>query len=374
MARRRATDRTKGGTRRRTGRAAAKPRRRVPSDHPVLKREEWLRLAKQGSPMGLWYWNEETGRVFCDAAACAMFGVPPGGTRPADIFFARMHPEDMDRVRTIWRYQLEQALPYDLEYRTVWPDGTVRCLHALGNGYYDGDGKPVRMVGVLFDVTEQRKADRERLELSGRLINAQEEERRHLARELHDDFSQRLAILAIDLTRVADEVKSAAPDAHARIRSLIESMNTISDELHSLSHRLHTAKLDLLGLASSSQALCSEFSKQHAIAVEFVPADVPSSIQPDAALCLFRVLQEALRNVGKHSGASRVDVTLKGGADDISLIVADNGVGFDARGITSSGIGIQSMRERVRMLSGTIEVHSRPTYGTTVSVAVPCRS
>lgn len=323
--------------------------------------------------MGLWYWNEDTGRVFWDAKASEMFGVTPGGEESLETFYSCLHPADRKRVKDTWRYQLEHRLPYNVEYRTVWPDGTICYIHALGSGYYDETGKPLRMVGVVFDVTQRRQAEHERLALSGRLINAQEEERRHLARELHDDFSQRMVLMGIELQELADLIQGAAPDAHARVQRLVDSVKAIGRDLHSLSHRLHSTRLELLGLPSSSEELCKEFSRHHAIAVHFVPSAMPPTIPSDTALCLFRVLQEALRNVGKHSGASRVDVTLTGGSNAVSLTVSDNGIGFDADRLASTGIGIHSIRERVQMLSGTFGVRTRPMQGTTLSVSVPCR-
>ena len=346
----------------------------MPVDAPLLKSEEWLRLAKEGSPMGLWYWNEDTGRVFWDAKACEMFGVDPAGEKSLATFYRCLHPGDRERVREVWRYQLEHRLPYDLEYRAVWRDGTIRFIHALGSGYYDKADKPLRMIGVVFDVTERRKADRERLDFGGRLLNAHEEERRHLARELHDDFSQRIALLSVDLAGVAGLIEHSAPDAHARLQSLLDSAMAISSDVHSLSHRLHSTTLELLGLRSSSEALCKQFSKQHAIAVRFVTADLPPTLPADAALCLFRVLQETLRNVGQHSGASQVEVTLTGRPNAISLTVSDNGAGFDADNLESKGIGIQSMRERVRMLSGTFRYSPDRCREPRFPSLFPCRS
>jgi PAS domain S-box-containing protein len=179
-------------------------------DNQLFKSEEWLRLAAKGSQLGLWYWNEDTQHVYWDPKACEIFGVPAGSEKPLQTFYQCLHPDDRERVKKVWRYQLEHGLPYELEYRAVRVDGSIRWVRALGNGYYDKDGKPTRMVGVVFDVTERKKAEQERLELAGRLINAQEQERSRLAREIHDDFSQRLAMLAVNLELAEDIIQEAA--------------------------------------------------------------------------------------------------------------------------------------------------------------------
>ena len=348
----------------------AKLQERAASDNPHLKREEWLRLAAKGSQLGLCYWNEETGHVFWDAKACEMFGVSIGEEIPLDTFYTCLHPDDRERVKNDWRSQLEQGLPLDLEFRAVRPDGTIIWIHALGNGYYDEHGKPLRMVGVVFDVTERKEAEQDLLKLAGSLINAQEEERRHLAREIHDDFNQRLAMLAVDLEQAEQMIQESA--VREGLHKLSTQVVEIDADLHSLSHRLHSSTLERLGLTEGIRSFCRDFSVQQAIGVDFVHKDVPQSIHPDTALCLFRIVQEGLRNVSKHSRASRVDVLLEGSVDVIRLTLSDNGIGFDlSTSLASNGIGIRSMRERARMLRGTFQVLSRPSEGTRIMVTVP---
>jgi len=349
-------------------------RERPASDDPLLKSEEWLRLAAQGWPVGLWYWNEETRRVFWDAKTCEIFGVSTEGEKTLETFYGSLHPDDLERVKKVWRYQLEHRLPCDVEYRVVRPDGTMRWIHARGSGYYDKTGKPLRMVGVHFDVTERKQAERERLELSGRLINAQEQERTRLARELHDDFSQRIALLAVDLEKIAKMTEQSSAEASSRARELREIVCEIGSDLHSLSHRLHSPKLDVLGLARCVGAFCAEFGKQEGIQVDFVHLDIRQPIPSETTLCLFRIVQEGLRNVRKHSRATRAEVRLKGTPEAISLTLSDNGVGFDPSNTPSDGIGIGSMKERARMLDGTFEVVSQPMQGTQIAVTVPLKS
>jgi signal transduction histidine kinase len=265
---------------------------------------------------------------------------------------------------------LEQGLPYDLEYRSVRPDGSIRWIHALGSGYYDQQGKPLRMVGVVFDITQRKEAEQERLELAGRLINAQEQERSRLARELHDDFSQRLAMLALEFEGAEKMIQESA--TREALHRLFNQLSELGADLHSLSHRLHSSTLETLGLTAGVGSFCVEYAAQHAIEINFVHKDVSKSIHPDITLCLFRIVQEGLRNVSKHSRASKVDVLLKGSVDAISLTLSDNGVGFElSNSLASDGIGLRSMRERARMLRGKFEVISQPMQGTQIAVIVP---
>ena len=347
-------------------------RERAFSDDPVPKSEEWLRLAAEEAQMGLWYWNEVTDDLFWDAKTREMFGVNLVGEVTLETFYNALHPEDLVRVKEIWRYELEHGLPYSLEYRALRPDGSIRWIQARGRGYYDKDSRPLCMVGVVFDVTERKLADQERIELSGRLINAQERERTRLARELHDDFSQRLALLTLELETVAEMIEVSPKAANARVGELRNAVTSIEDDIRSLSHRLHSSTLETLGLVVSVRSFCADFAKQHGIQIDFVEKEVPKSMPPDIALCLFRIVQEGLRNVSKHSRASRVEVRLEADSKAISLRLSDNGVGFElSQGLASIGIGIRSMKERTWMLGGRLEVVSQPMQGTQITVFIP---
>jgi PAS domain S-box-containing protein len=350
----------------------AKPRQGPVSDDPHLMREEWLRLAAQGSQLGLWYWNEETGRVFWDSKACEMFGVSAEEEKTLETFYSCLHPEDRKRVAEVWRYQLERGIPYDVEYRTRRPDGSIRWVHALGKGYYDEHGKPLRMVGVVFDVTERLEANQERLKLAGRLIKAQEEERSRLARELHDDFAQRLALVSASTTRISEMVKDAA--VRERVLEVLKTLREIGTDLQLLSHRLHSSKLEMLGLSTTVTSFCRDFSREHGIQIDVGCTDIPKSIPFEITLCLFRIVQEGLHNVVKHSRASRVEIRLNGGLDEICVTLRDNGVGFDlSKKVTSDGIGIQSMKERTLILDGTFQLQSAPMQGTQIEVKLPLK-
>jgi PAS domain S-box-containing protein len=322
--------------------------------------QEWLRLAAEGSELGLWHWNEQTQDLFCDRKMRDMFGVQLKGKVTPDTFYKALHPDYLTNVRNTWRYQLENGLPYDIEYRCLRPDGSIRWINARGRGYYSKSGKPLYMIGVAFDVTEREQAHQEREQLSGRLINAIEQERSRIAQELHDDLGQRLAVALCDpqVTR------------HSAVATLLQG---IAGDLHSLSHRLHSSVLDTLGLVPSIDSLCAEFGRQHGIQVKFGHRNIPRTVLPEPALNMFRIVQEGLHNISKHSRASKVEVQLTADSDSIRLTIFDNGVGFHpAENHASNGIGIQSMRERARMVGGTFDIQSGlPVKGTTIAVTVP---
>ncbi len=228
------------------------------------------------------------------------------------------------------------------------------------------------LVGVLSRIVARKTTEEERLELSGRLIRAQEDERSRLARELHDDFSQRLAVLAIDLERTASIISDSPIEATRRIHELWNRVSEIGADLHSLSHRLHSSTLESLGLVLGVSSFCGDFADRQYIQVDFAHKDVPRSIPPEVELCIFRIVQEGLRNVKRHSGAIRAEVRLEAIANALYLSIADEGVGFDVtKRSTRSGLGIRSMQERLRLLGGRVEIRSRPGHGTKVEVKVP---
>jgi signal transduction histidine kinase/ABC-type uncharacterized transport system substrate-binding protein len=228
------------------------------------------------------------------------------------------------------------------------------------------------LVVSYADVTARKQAEEERLELSGRLIRAQEDERSRLARELHDDFNQRLAVLAIDLERTASVISDSPIEATRRMHELWNRVSEIGADLHSLSHRLHSSTLESLGLVLGVSSFCRDFTEQQGIQVDFAHKEVPRRISPEVALCIFRIVQEGLRNVKRHSGASRAEVRLEGVADTLHLSLTDEGIGFDnTNRSTRTGLGIRSMQERLRVLGGRVEIRSLPKQGTTIDVWVP---
>jgi signal transduction histidine kinase len=228
------------------------------------------------------------------------------------------------------------------------------------------------MVYLLVQKRRRKRAEEELVDLSGRLINAQEAERARIARELHDDFSQRLALLAIQLGQVSQGLPNSDKTVIEKLNLMWEKTIELSTDVHKLSHQLHSSKLHHLGLLAAAKSLCDETGKQHCIYIEFAHREMPEEISPDVGLCFFRILQEALNNIVKHSGAKQAHVEFVGTASQIRLRIVDGGVGFDPNsGAARGGLGLASMRERLRLLGGSIALCSRPTEGTEIVAAVP---
>jgi signal transduction histidine kinase len=211
-------------------------------------------------------------------------------------------------------------------------------------------------------------------ELAGRLIHAQEQERSRIGRELHDHISQMLGVLTIRLDQLRAE-ETTPPSVAAVLGELREHTAEVTDDIHGLSHRLHSSALDYLGLVPALHKLVNEFAARHGIEVQFTHDAMPAPLPSTVALSLFRVAEESLTNVVKHSRAASAQVRVSGDADGISLSIRDDGRGFDPSALESgSGLGFVSMRERLRTLRGTVRLDSAPGHGTTIEVRVPAAS
>jgi signal transduction histidine kinase len=226
-------------------------------------------------------------------------------------------------------------------------------------------------LSILALYLRLKRAKNRQMGLSGMLITAQEKERSRLASELHDDFSQRLALLAFGLENAEEAIGASPDDAVRQVHSLLNSASEIGADLHTLSHRLHSSTLEALGLVPGVNALCKEFAIQHGIEVDFLSDNVPRSVDPDVALCVFRIVQEGLRNFKKHSGARTARVRLRVANDKLLVSVSDEGIGFDIRELGKmEGLGIRSMKERVSLLGGRFDIHSEPGKGTRLEASV----
>ncbi len=233
-------------------------------------------------------------------------------------------------------------------------------------------GLALLTIYLLYKQKQLKSARDAQVELSGMLINAQETERSRLAAEIHDDFSQRIAVLALGLGTASQNIQESPQEANRQLHELSNEVSAISGDLHTLSHSLHSATLERLGLASGVGAFCKEFSVQQGMKIDFTHDDIPMSINPDVALCVFRIAQEGLRNIKKHSSVSSAHVGLKIAGSTIHLSVSDRGIGFNPKELKmSEGLGVRSMAERAHLLGGRFEISSKLGKGTVIDVWLP---
>ncbi len=226
------------------------------------------------------------------------------------------------------------------------------------------------ITALLVQRTRRQRAEREAEGLAGRLVTAHEDERRRLARELHDDVTQRLAGLAIEAAELEGRTKSSAMGDAAH--SIRDGLVELGNDVHALSYRLHPSVIEDLGLVEALRIECDRVAGQRLLQVSFDCRDVPRKVPADTALCLFRVGQEALRNVERHARAKSIEVSVTGRDQGLALCVRDDGEGFDATGERGrASLGLASMRERVRMLGGRLDIESGPGAGTTLTAWVP---
>jgi signal transduction histidine kinase len=230
-------------------------------------------------------------------------------------------------------------------------------------------------VAVVRDITERRVAESNLSSLSPRLIEAHEAERSDVAGELRDDLNQRMALLQIGLAQLGRDVPGLSPQARTQLHGLTEVATEIASSIHNLSHRLQPSLLDLLGPVASIERLGRKLSERHNQQIKFVHHGIPEQIPKDVTLCLYRITQEALRNVVKHSGAAEAEVELMGHDDRIELCIFDSGVGFSPESAKRTlGLGLISMQERLRLVGGQLSVQSEPSHGTRIRVRIPWRT
>jgi PAS domain S-box-containing protein len=260
------------------------------------------------------------------------------------------------------------------EKRCLHKSGRIVCTESTASVIRSRDGNPQYIVGGVLDITKRKEAEEALANVSRKLIEAQEQERTRIGRELHDDIGQRLAMLAIEIQQLHEDPPSL-PEVHSRMGELHKRISEIAADTQSLSHELHSAKLQYLGLAAAMRGFCQEFGEQQKVEIDFKTHDLPSPLSPDTALCFFRVLQEALHNSAKHSGVQHFEVRLWGTSDEVHLTVVDSGAGFDREAAKKSrGLGLISMEERLKLVNGTFSIESQPERGTIVHVSVPLNS
>ena len=283
-----------------------------------------------------------------------------------------VHAEDRDRCLQTYAEAFDSRGPFEMEYRLRRADAAYRWVVNFGIPRFHADGSFAGYIGSCLDVTERKLAQEALSSVSRRLIEAHEEERTWIARELHDDVNQRLAMLAVSLDVLKGEVPASAGEALGQLSEVSGALKDLGRDVQALSHRLHSSKLEYLGLTAAVTAFCREFAERKGVQVDLQCDSVPKTVPEEISLCLFRVLQEALQNAYKHSGSHLYQVSIRYVGDSICLTVSDSGIGFDLQqAMCGRGLGITSMHERLKLVGGELTIEPQSSSGTVLRARVP---
>jgi PAS domain S-box-containing protein len=340
----------------------------------LRENEERLMLAFAGAQEGVWDWNLETGAVVYSTRWKEMLGYADDEIEPHVSAWERLlHPDDMERAQQVNESVMRGASTYEGEFRLRHKDG--HYVPVLSRGYpvrREPGGSVVRIVGTHFDLTERKRAEAERArsEFLTRLVFAQEDERRRIAREMHDQFGEQLTALALRIRMLKD-----ACDGHDDWRAHVESIEAIAQRLdRDVDHlvwELRPTALDDLGLRAALANYVQDWSNRVGISAKLHTSGLLDDRLPsDAETALYRIAQEALTNVAKHARAANVEIILERRAENVLLIIEDDGVGFDpaAAGNDARGFGLLGMHERAGLVGAMLEIESSAGNGTTVLV------
>jgi PAS domain S-box-containing protein len=345
---------------------------RTLAEDALRQSEERFRLIANTAPVMIWMSGAEKQITYLNQIWLDYTGQPLDavlGQRQIEV----LHPDEAERCREMWAKAFEQREPFQMEHRLLRHDGEYRWVVTAGVPRYDVDGSFVGYIGTGVDITERKLAEEALSRVSQKLIEAHEEESTRIARELHDDINQRLAMVSMRL----DHLKHSPPasiDLKQEIGDVNREIADLVADIQALSHGLHPARLELLGLEEAAAGFCDEFAIRHSVTIDVHVESIPKALPRDLSLCLYRVLQEALQNVVKHSGSQHADVSLNGHINTITLTVKDSGAGFHAHeAMTGRGLGLTSMNERLRVIGGELSIHSQPGQGTMIHAVAPYR-
>jgi PAS domain S-box-containing protein len=366
-------------------------------EEELRENQSRLDLAIRSAQMGVWRLDLIENRRHFDDQVCRLLGIAPTEfTGTAEEFYKALHPDDRETVKAAWARTIEQDVPYETEYRAGWPDGSVHYLSARGKMVHDDKGRPVRINGLIWDITERKRMQeelrksRDELELRVRertaelhqagerlrslaseLLNSGENERKLIAQEIHDGLSSQLAAIKFCMEReLCAEREGQSGESIRRSCAMIQNA---MEETRRIMANLRPSILDDLGILPTITWLCREFQEMNpsidpVIKFEISEEDIPAGIKT----VMFRLLQEALNNIRKYSRAGRVEISLRTIGSSIVFLIKDNGRGFNPEKVLSGkkighGFGLRGMLERVELSGGKCDVKSAPGKGVSIS-------
>jgi PAS domain S-box-containing protein len=347
-------------------------------EEELCRSEAYLAEAQRLSHTGTWAWNISSGELFWSLEHFRILGLDPARVKPSYPTAVQwIHPEDRSLAQQTLEKAGHEKSDFEHECRIIRPDGTVRHIYSFGRPVFNESGELTNYVGTIMDITERKLAEAQLRMLSGRLLQAQDDERRRLARELHDSTAQTLTGLSLQLGVVGGEVNTLSPRARRALADSVDLIGQASRELSSLSYLLHPPFLDESGLGSAVAWLVDGFSQRSGIKVEtHIPSDM-GRLPQEIETTVFRIIQECLTNILKHSGSQTASLRISLDTQDIVLEVKDQGRGLVVQSLgrpssvsSGVGIGIMGMRERVRQLHGRLDIDSGE-WGTQVTATLP---
>jgi PAS domain S-box-containing protein len=333
-------------------------------------REELLKIFVKNVPAGVAMLDRDMRYLQVSDRWCADYSVD--SPRLLGRSHYEMFPDLPERWKELHRRTLKGETLRSDEDRWDREDGGTTWVRWELRPWWNIDGVQGGILIFAEDITRYKQMEETLSTMSQRLIQAHENERTRIARELHDDISQRLALLAIKLEESHHSNNASVTELRREFGTACKQVTELGSDVQALSHRLHSSKLELLGLAGAAAAFCREFSQRQGVEIDFQSKNIPSQLSQDISLCLFRVLQEAVQNAAKYSGSREFRVSISGGSSGIDLVVRDAGIGFEPEAaINGHGLGLTSMRERLKLVNGKLSIESKLQHGTTIHARVP---
>jgi PAS domain S-box-containing protein len=343
------------------------------TEQALLEQRTLLSEAQKLAGLGCWEWDPASGRVVWSEELYRIYGVSPESFTPSfEGYLERVHAEDRQQAGATVARALAENRGFRFEERIVRPDGSLRYLRTHGEVVRDESGRALKLLGACLDVTEQKAVEKNLQALTRRLVEAEEIERRRIARELHDRVGQNLSALNINLDIVLAQLKAPAE----LVRRLEDSLALVDGTLQSIENVMADLRPPLLeeyGLGAALAWYAEEFSQRTGVRVSVSdPHEAGKPLRQEAAVALFRIAQEALNNIAKHARAKTANVVLDKDSQEVALCVSDDGCGFDvAKGAASGRWGMSTMRERAEAAGGRLTIDSRAGRGTRVRATVP---